>query len=303
MMGMIGGEDMSLIDNLNQLTGTTAAEQRIAEYIQQNLTTIPTTTTEQMAAETYTSHSAIVRFAQKLGYSGFGELKAAAASLAEQQAPDFATTDAGLPFRATDPLAAIADSIANYTSRSVADARKRLDLDGIQQAAQVLLNKRRIFIFAQGDAQLQARSFQRELVKLNRFAVPALDYADAARVATNLDMHDVAVFFMDTAQAGEFTRVLRYLHDRQITTILLANHPQEAVSALADVTVNTDRSTREQPQGGTFATQAVVAYTLDTLFAAMYAYEFTENLFADTPTTDVSTPTMPPANDLFGDGE
>ncbi|KRM87130.1 MurR/RpiR family transcriptional regulator [Lacticaseibacillus thailandensis] len=294
---------MSLIDNLNQLTGNTAAEQRIAEYIQQNLATIPTTTTEQMAAETYTSHSAIVRFAQKLGYGGFGELKAAAAELAEQQTPDFGTTDAGLPFHATDPLADIADSIAHYTARSVADARARLDLHGIQQAAQVLLNKQRIFIFAQGDAQLQARNFQRELVKLNRFAIPALDYADASRVATNLGRHDVALFFMDTAQAGEFTRVLRYLHDRQVATVLLANHPAKAIMSLADVTINTDRSAAVQPQGGTFATQAVVAYTLDTLFAAMYAYEFTENIFADAPTNDAPAAPVPPTNDLFGDGE
>ena len=52
---------MALLEQFEQRTDLTETEQRIEDYIKGHLTDIPGMTIEQLAAFTYTSHSAIVR--------------------------------------------------------------------------------------------------------------------------------------------------------------------------------------------------------------------------------------------------
>lgn len=68
---------MFLIDKLQSKSSLTSNEERIADYILINIDKIPQTTMEELAQNTYTSHSAIVRFAKKMGYDGFKEFKQA----------------------------------------------------------------------------------------------------------------------------------------------------------------------------------------------------------------------------------
>lgn len=56
---------MFLIDKLQSKSSLTSNEERIADYILINIDKIPQTTMEELAQNTYTSHSAIVRFAKK----------------------------------------------------------------------------------------------------------------------------------------------------------------------------------------------------------------------------------------------
>ncbi|WP_082403986.1 MurR/RpiR family transcriptional regulator [Lacticaseibacillus sharpeae] len=57
---------MLLTDKLQQTDNFTDNEQRIATYIAGNMDAVATMAIQELAAATYTSHSAIVRFAKTL---------------------------------------------------------------------------------------------------------------------------------------------------------------------------------------------------------------------------------------------
>ena len=62
---------MLLIEQLTTQENFTSNEQKIAHYILENLTQIPNMNIEQIAKQTYTSHSAVVRLAKKLNFEDF----------------------------------------------------------------------------------------------------------------------------------------------------------------------------------------------------------------------------------------
>ncbi|MER2132135.1 MAG: RpiR family transcriptional regulator, partial [Carnobacterium inhibens] len=62
---------VQVLNKLKDQTNFTNTEMRIADYIIQNITTIPTIYIEDLAKLTYTSHSTIIRLCKKIGYDGF----------------------------------------------------------------------------------------------------------------------------------------------------------------------------------------------------------------------------------------
>mgnify|MGYP006340215243 FL=1 len=68
---------MSLLKKLKLKESFTDTEQRIADYILTNLDDVPDMVIQQLAENTFTSHSAIIRLSQKLGFSGYRSFKVA----------------------------------------------------------------------------------------------------------------------------------------------------------------------------------------------------------------------------------
>ncbi|GKS55157.1 hypothetical protein EMLAB_17720 [Enterococcus mundtii] len=66
---------MLIEEKLTQQETFTTNEKRIADYLRMNLEAAVYMTIEELAKETYTSHSAIIRFCKKIGYSGFKEFR------------------------------------------------------------------------------------------------------------------------------------------------------------------------------------------------------------------------------------
>lgn len=64
-----------IIDKLKNTSNFTTNEQGIAEYILQNLESIPNMSAKNLAKYTYTSKAGIVRLSKKLGFKGFSEFK------------------------------------------------------------------------------------------------------------------------------------------------------------------------------------------------------------------------------------
>lgn len=66
---------MLLLEALNHNQGFSDGHRAIATWLLEHRNEAPTLTTKQIARATFTSPAAVVRFAQKLGYSGFEELR------------------------------------------------------------------------------------------------------------------------------------------------------------------------------------------------------------------------------------
>ena len=66
---------MLFTDRLTHTTDFTDNEKRIASFIEQNLEAVSTMSIQTLASKTYTSHSALVRFAKKLNYDGFKSMR------------------------------------------------------------------------------------------------------------------------------------------------------------------------------------------------------------------------------------
>jgi len=269
---------MLILDQLQATATFTATETRIASYLLQHLDTAKTMYLKDLATATYTSHSAIIRLAQKLGYHGFRDFQQALTAAAATQARTVAPVDANFPVAAGDDAAMIAKKMADLTITTVQRSFDQLDTKALTQMAQQLDQAERIFIFSQGDSQLRARSFQNKLIKINKFAIIAEEYADDAWNAASLKTTDCALFISYAGQTASHQQFATYFHEHQIPSLLITGNPQAPLIPLVQQALVSSQTENDFAKIGTFASQTAIEYLLDTLFAIMYAQHFHQHL-------------------------
>lgn len=271
---------MLILDKLRNQKDFTTTEKRITDYILQNLTTIPESYIQDLAAKTYTSHSAIIRLCKKLGFHGFREFKTAIAETVYSQMHTPHEVDANFPFKPTDTPMMIAKKLSDLTTNTVQKAMMQLDDKLLNDAVNTLLNSKRIFLFSQGDSQLRARSFQNKLVKINKFSIIAEEYVDETWNAVNLTSDDCAFFISYRGIVPLHKNLISYFHSEKIPTIVLTGNHHSPLLKYSDVKLITVQDEYDFAKIATFSSQTAFEYILDTLFSALYVREYRKNIIS-----------------------
>ena len=269
---------MLLIDKLRLQKDLTNTEKRIADYILQHLTEIPAINVAELAKNTYTSHSSVIRLAQKMGYDGFRDFRVAISEIAHSDIYRPAPVDANFPFLPQDSTKEIAKKMADLTVNTVQRTYAQLDDVILDKAAELLANAVRIFLFAQGDSQIRARSFQNKLVKINKFLIIADEYADEDWNAASLTSKDCAIFISYRARVPQYERMLKHFLNENIPSILLTGNSRSNLIPLATQSIVFTQEEMAFMKVGTFSSQVAFEYILDTLFSLLYAKNFQQNL-------------------------
>ncbi|WP_251867790.1 MurR/RpiR family transcriptional regulator [Enterococcus malodoratus] len=269
---------MLLIDKLRLQKDLTNTEKRIADYILRNLTTIPAINVADLAKDTYTSHSSVIRLAKKMGYEGFRDFRVAVSEVAHSELYRSNPVDANFPFLQQDSTKEIAKKIADLTINTVQRTYAQLDDTVLDETANLLAKAERIFLFAQGDSQIRARSFQNKLVKINKFLIIADEYADEDWNAASLTSKDCAIFITYRARVPQYERMLKHFMNENISSILLTGNSRSNLIPLATQSLVFTQEEMDFLKVSTFSSQVAFEYILDTLFSLLYAKEFQRNL-------------------------
>lgn len=269
---------MNLIQALKQDSQFTPNEKRIAAYIIGNLLETSQMTLADLATKTYTSHSAIIRLTQKLGYDGFRDFRVALIALVQAQRYTQVPVDADFPFAANDTTAQIAKKMADLTTQTITAMQANLDYGILDQVANVCGQANRIFIFAKGDTQVTARSFQSKMTKLGIFIVIAEEYANGAWVAANIQADDCAIFTSYRADSLKYEKYLEMLALKKVPTVLISSRD---ASVLTDKTTywltTVDLETMDSLKIGTFSSQIAIEYIFNLLYSMIYMSNYNEN--------------------------
>lgn len=269
---------VQVLTKLKDQTNFTNTEMRIADYIIQNITNIPTIYIEDLAKLTYTSHSTIIRLCKKMGYDGFRSFKDAISGVVYSQLHLPSEVDANFPFKQEDLTMDIAKNMANLTIDTIKKTLNQLDENLLQSVAEMLFNATHIFLFSRGDSQVRARSFQNKLVKINKFAIISEEYSDEAWNASNLTPQDCALFLSYSGTSPQYKRMLQHFSNKKIPAILITGNADSDLIPLAAKTIVVVQEEYDFVKVGTFASQVAFQYVLDTLYSILYAKEYSNNL-------------------------
>lgn len=265
------GDIMNLVQALKNDQQFTPNEKRIAAFILSNPLVSSQFNLTDLATKTYTSHSAIVRFTQKIGYEGFRDFRIALIAYAQQDRFRDDPVDANFPFEAEDTTQDIADKMASLTKQTIEAMQSNIDHKAFEACVDTLMVARRIFIFAKGDTQISARSFQNKLAKLGIFIVIAEEYADEAWVASNISVNDCAIFTSYRADSAKYQEFISILKTEKVPTILISSLDAKVLSGMTDhwlTTVDLERS--DALKIGTFSSQIAIEYIFNVLYAMIY---------------------------------
>ncbi|WP_108398611.1 MurR/RpiR family transcriptional regulator [Devosia submarina] len=221
-----------------QLDSLTQADRQIAEFIIDHPEKMLALSSAGLAEATGRSQSSVVKFSQKLGYSGYQQLKLAVnkAKAIEWQTPGgviHGTIEANDSYM-TILQKLIGSKLLSMRETSAANTEATIDL-----ALGALSDARRIQLAGVGASSLVAKDFSFKLLKLGRVVLLDSDTHIQLSNASALNGSDVLVALSHSGRSMETLRIAELAKKRGATIISITGLQPNPLLELADISLFT----------------------------------------------------------------
>lgn len=217
-----------------------AAEARVADTILGDPTLVVDLAINDLAKLCRTSVSTVARFAQSLGFSGYRELRVAAArtiTLAQAQQARF-----GLDTTAIDPEdgpTAIGAKIAAQEIDAIEKTALGVDAEALDRAARAVVAARHIDVYGQAASSLTAQDLQQKLARIGCSVAHSADPHLALTTASLRTSDDVAIAFSHGGETAEVVRAVEVARDAGALTVAVTSVEESTLALAADVVLLT----------------------------------------------------------------
>ena len=209
-----------LDEELRKKDSFSSVEKDVADYIVENGESILDMPIQQLAANTFTSTTTIIRLCKKLGFKGFREFKIRYSKDLLSYMNRDTHVDVNSPFSEGDSAAGIAQKIALLTKDTIASTQATLDMDILHQVVQQLLQARNILAIGVSDSFVRIIDFQNKMLKINMFVKISYLQPDQAYLCTHATSEDVALLISYSGRTAEVINEARILKQGGVKTIV-----------------------------------------------------------------------------------
>jgi glucokinase len=209
------GTSNPLLDRIRAARdGLSPAERRVADHVLINPRAILNDAIGVIALAAGVSQPTVIRFCRSLGLQGLAEFKLKLAS--------GLTTGVPLqhnPVNRQDGTADLSAKVLDNTISAIVDLRESLSAESIEQAIGLLVQARRIELFALGNSAVVAFDAQHKLMRLRMPSAVHTDAGTTALAAEMLQVGSLAVFISSSGAMPELLRAADIAAQRQVPVL------------------------------------------------------------------------------------
>ncbi len=248
-----------------------AMERRIADYVVDNAHYLRDYSSQQLADALGISQSSIVKFAQKLGFKGYPDLKF---SIGEALARDGGNGNGNgrheedAPQQPMHPHVQVADDLWRRKSQAEAETRLLNPPENIDAIARAIHRANAVFVIGLGEDGIPARAFAMKLSLLGILAVHHFDPALMAAGLSGAGERDVLLVFSEQGQQPMLTRMLQDFQPRIGHVISVTRHSANPLRAQADLALLVSAHD-DRPHIAALLYQAALQQLLDLIFVLL----------------------------------
>lgn len=152
-----------------------------------------------------------------------------------------------------------------------------LDEDVLTQTAEMLNQAERIFIYALGDSQIRAKSFQNKLMKINTYAIIATELSEWAYHTLNLSPNDCVIFLTYHGKSSFYPKIARHLIDHHIPFLTISSAASSPLAQLSPILIRVPGDEEKHAKIGPFASQIAFEYVLNVIYSCIYKLAYAKN--------------------------
>lgn len=222
----------------------TNSEEKIADYILEFPDEVYNMTSEELAKATKTSAASVVRFAKKLGYEGFQELKIAIAkdSIDSEEIKLETVND---EITINDDVKFIIDTLSNANIKAIKETVNSLDGKTVDIATDIIAKAKNVNIFGYGNSSIVCEELKNKLIQLNISVSYHSDPYLQIVSAINMDVEDLAIGISHSGRTENTYNLLRQAKKSGSRTISITKYGDNPISELADVNLFTTEAKKE----------------------------------------------------------
>lgn len=237
------------------------SEKRIADYMIKNPQKLIGLSISELAQSCGSGDATVVRFARRLGFSGYQELKLRLAS-------EFNSTSAlDNTIEKTDSCYDIFIKRINDISVSLKNTESVLDTEQLDLAAKRIMNAGRIVIFGLGNSAAVAMDASHKFLRIGLNAQAICDNHMQSIVASHLDDSTVAIGISHSGSSKDIVEALQLAKTRNATTICITNYGNSPILSVSDIRLFTQA---EETKRSILAMSSRIAQLA--IFDAIYSY-------------------------------
>ena len=260
---------MDLAKQLQAAHGYTASERVLAAYLLEHPDDVARISSRELARRTYTSPSAVLRFARKLGFASYRDFQA---SVVEQLKTASLTT--GVIVSGRHAVTAI-NKMAELEAQVVEETRRKLSVATFEFVSALVEGSAYIDLYARDQNATTARY---AAYNLTHAAKVATVYDDADRMlyaALQASADHVAFLVSRQGHDRVLVTCAEVLRERGIPTVVVTADASSPLALLADHVIE-GYYLPEFDKLGEVIFAMVVKYVFDVVFAMAYARKLDE---------------------------
>lgn len=269
---------MLLNQRIKNLTNISHSEKLIANYILNQKNNIKNMSTRDIAKATFTSSSTVVRFAQRLNYSGFNELKEDYINELQYISSHFQEIDPNFPFTEREDFMTIAGKINTLFKETIDDSLKLIHHDSLQKATYILKNSNRIFLFSIGTSALLGEIFKQKMTRIKKEVVTEHLVGEYGFHCNLIKNNDCAIFISYTGESPNVTQYAKKLKEMNIPTIAITSLGDNSLNQYTDIIIHLSTREKQYSKISTFTSEYSTQYILDVLYSCYFSLDYNNNL-------------------------
>ena len=231
---------MSVIDRINTIQGKfTSKEKKINKFIMANLDRIMYMNTYEIAEQCDTSQASVVRFAKKLGYSGFPELKVDfGKEIGRREAKDkisFTYEDISENGEIFENI----KNVININTRIIEDTYSSIDVKVIEKTVKAIKKARKVMIVGAGYSGIIARDLEYKLLELGINVIFQNDFHTLLTIIPTLNEEDILFVISQSGRTTDIYCLVKEAKKRKIKIIAVTQTSDNPIKELADIQITT----------------------------------------------------------------
>ncbi len=252
------------------------AEKKVAKYILQNADDVIHFSITHLANEVGVSEATVVKFCQRIGYSGYQELKILLAQRnngTSQQSESIYG-----PITAEDDLSVIINKTFQIYQQSFADTQKILSIEAIEKSVKMILESKKIFFFGYGASGIVAQDAELKFKRIGYQVEAIVDNHTQNTIAPLLNKDDLIIGISDSGKTKELMTSLTIAKETGVKLAIITSSAGSPIAQLTDTVLLT--SSRETPfRGSAIASRMAQLAVIDLLFLGVATAKY-ESTFA-----------------------
>ena len=209
-------------------------ERRVGDYVLEHPHETVSASITRLASGCQVSNTTVSRFCRRLGAQGYRQFKIALArDLGSPENLMYVQIQPG------DTLATVTKKIFAINIQALRDTLQVLDLAILEQMVEIILQARRVDIYATGGAGIAARELHFKCMQLGINANAFLDSQMQVMSAAVLTPQDVGIGISHSGMQRHVAEALKLASDGGATTVALTSYPGSLLAQVADIVLYT----------------------------------------------------------------
>lgn len=207
-------------------------EKKIADFLMQNPNHILPLYITELAEKCGTSEATIVRFAKRLGFDGYQQLKIAIAQETETRPINENITQ-------SDSAGDIFQKVCDDIYCSLEKTKKAIDNDGLENCCKAILASNNILVCGLGNSASVAIDASHKMFRLGLKAYAYTDNHMQAIAAAHTDENSVVIGISHSGQSKDIVQAMQIAKSNGATTVAVTNFGRSPIHKVSDIVLST----------------------------------------------------------------